>query len=108
MVVDIDHEQRTLEHDRIGTDPALVRTIEREHNAVLEVIGQIATQLSERQEAVLTRQRRLAGEMHDDVLAELAQPERRAEHRAERVAVGILVREYEEALVGAERIDDRG
>ena len=64
-------------------------------------------ELVERHERVLAGQRRVPGEVHVDVLAELAQRERRGEQRPERVAVRVLVRRDEEAVVRAQRLDDR-
>ena len=51
--------------------------------------------------------RRGAGEVHDDVLAERAQAERRRQHRAERVAVGVLVRRRRRTGRAADRRRDR-
>ena len=108
VVVDVDDESCAV--DRVGgrADPALVRTVDCEQHALLEVVRELPAQLAERQKAELARKRRVAREIHEYVFAEGAQAERRAEHRAERVAVGILVRDDEEALVAAKRIRDRG
>jgi len=72
-------------------------------DAVAEVRGTLSAEPAglELEEAVLARKRRLSTEEHDDVLAELLQGEPHAEKRAERVAVGRLVRGHDEAVVVA-------
>ena len=72
------------------------------------VVRQLAAQVVERQERVLAGRVGLAAEEHDAVLAEPVEPELRAEDRAERVAVRVLVRDEQEAVVGADRLRDRG
>ena len=69
MVVDVDREGRLVQHDGIGAEPALVRTIDREQCALGGVGGQLALKLVELQEAVLARERGRAGEEHDAVLS---------------------------------------
>ena len=107
VVVDVDDEPGAVDRVTVGADPALVRAVDGEEHALVEVVGELAAQLVERQEPELARERRFAGEVHDDVLAELAQAERHAEHRAEGVAVRVLVRDDEEAVVAAKRVEDR-
>src|SRR5262249_46748489 len=62
--------------------------------------------LRELEEPVLPRQRRLAGEDHDAVLAELLERRVHREERAERISIGILVRGDEKPFVLADRRDD--
>jgi hypothetical protein len=94
-----------VENLRIGPEPALVRAVDGEQNALVAP-GERPLELVERHERVLARQRRVPGEVHVDVLAELAQRQRRREQRAERVAVRVLVRRDEEAVVRPQRLDD--
>ena len=68
--------------------------------------GSDAAQVVERHPRVLARQRRLAGEVHDRVLAERVERELRREQRPERIAVRVLVRRDEEAVVRADRLGD--
>ena len=50
----------------------------------------------------------IASEEHEAVLAELIESQLRAEDRAERVAVRVLVGDEQEAVVRADRVRDRG
>jgi hypothetical protein len=50
---------------------------------------------------------RLAAEHHHRALAERNEREMRREERPERVAVGVVVRRDDEAVTGAQRLDDR-
>ena len=107
VVVDVDDEQCTIEHDRIRSEPIRLRAVDRDENALLRVVRERAPKLVQLHEPVLPRQRRLAVEVHDDVLAELTQRERCREQRAESVTVGILMGRDEEAVVGAKRLGNR-
>jgi hypothetical protein len=91
----------------VGTQPALVRRIDRDQSAFRRVVRQLPAQILEREEAVLAGERRRAWQEHLAVLAERGQCELRREQRPERVAVGVLVRRDEEALAAADRLDDR-
>ena len=99
VMVDVDHERRALEHGRIGPDPARVRAVEREDDSLGGVVRGAARDPVERHEVVLAGKRRLPGEVHDGVLAELLEGELHGEDRPERVAVGVLVGRDEEAVV---------
>ena len=107
VVVDVDDERRAVQHLRIRPEAALVRAVEREQHAIPCVLRNRAAQVPERHPGVLARQRRLAGEVHDGVLAELVERELGREQRAERVAVGVLVGRDEEPVVRADRVHDR-
>ena len=91
----------------IGPETTLVRAVDRDQDSLCNVVGNAALELLERHEGVLPGERRMPREVHVGVLAELPQRERRGEQRAERVAVRVLVRRDEEAIVGAQRLDDR-
>ena len=108
VVVDVDREARGVEDLRIGPEPAFVCAVDGEQDALGRVVRDASAQVVERHERVLAGQRRVAGEVRDGVLAELPQRERRGEQRSEGVAVRILVRRDEEAVVGPQRLDDRG
>ena len=92
---------------RVRADALLVRAVERDQHALGGVVRRLAPQAVERHEAVLLRQRRVAVEVHRAVLAERVEGELDREQRAERVAVGVLVGDEEEAVVRAERVRDR-
>ena len=69
--------------------------------------GRLGDQAVEREEAVLVRQRELVGgDEHHRVLAERAQHALHRDERAERVAVGVLVRDEQEAVGRADRVED--
>ena len=106
-MVDVDRERRRVERRCVGTEPALVRRVDGDERPLGRIVGELAPQLLERQEAVLARERRRAGQEHQAVLAERGQRELGREQRAERVAVGVLVRRDEEAVGAADRLDDR-
>ena len=107
MVVDVDRELRLQRGHRLRADAVGLRTVDGDEHAVRDVGRHVAQQAVEPHEGVLARQRRVPREVHEDVLAELAERERRREQRAESVAVGILVADDEEAVVRADRIRDR-
>ncbi len=107
VVVDVDDERRAVQHLGIGPEPALVRAVEREQDARRRIVGQRPAQVVERHPRVLARQRRLAGQVHDRVLAERVERQLRREQRPERVAVRVLVRRDEKAVVRADRLRDR-
>ena len=107
MVIDVDDERGLAEDRRVRPDAALVRAVDGEQDARLEVLRRLTEDLAERQEAVLGRERRCARKLHDHVLAQRAQAERGTEHRPERIAVGVLVGNHEKAVVPAEGVDDR-
>ena len=105
VVVDVDDDGGAVDGCRVLADAALVRAVDGEEDALRR--GRPArrgVRPVEREKPVLRRQRGAAGEVHHHVLAERAQPERDREHRAERVAVGVLVRDDEEAVVSADRL----
>ena len=63
MVVDVDHEPaRGRSPVPSGADPTLVRAVDREQHALVDVGRELAHDLVEIEEAVLGRQRRGAGE----------------------------------------------
>ena len=83
--------------------PVDVAAVEEYDGAVGHVGGRFGKTSSSCHEAVLDRQRELLGrEEHHGVLAELGEQHGDAEQRAERIAVGALVRRQQEALVVAE------
>ena len=105
VVVDVDDERRAVQDLWIGPEPALVRAIEREQDPVGGVLRNGATQVSEGHPRVFARQRRLACQVHDGVLAQRVEAELGREQRAERVAVRVLVRRDEKTVVRPDRID---
>ena len=107
VMVDVDRERRRVERRGVGSEPALVGRVDGDERALGRVVRELAAQLLERQKPVLAGQRRRAGQEHEAVLAERRQRELGREQRAERVAVGILVRRDEEAVGAADRLDDR-
>src|SRR5437868_5635733 len=66
----------------------------------------VTPHVTDLQEPILAGKLCVAGQEHHGFLAELAQRERRAEHRPERVAVRVLVCGDEEAVVVADRVRD--
>ena len=79
----------------------------REQHALRQVGGQLAQHLAERHEAVLGREAAPSPARYITTsLPSARSAERRAEHRSERVAVGVLVRDDEEAVVRPERVHD--
>ena len=107
VVVDVDDELRRDEHFRVGAETALVRTVERQQDALGGVVRWLPPQIAEGHPRVLARERSLAGEVHHGVLAEVVERQLHRQEGAERVAVRVLVRGDEEAVVRADRLRDR-
>ena len=107
VVVDVDDERGGVEHLGVGAEPALVRAVERQQDTRRGIVGHGAPKIVERHPRVLARQRRLAGQVHDRVLAERVERQLRGQQRPERVSVRVLVRRDEKAVVRADRLGDR-
>ena len=107
MVVDIDYQRRALQRLWVGADTAFVGTVERQQHALAPVVRQPPPQLGQRHERVLRGKRGVPVEVHDAVFAELVERELHRQDRAERVAVGVLVRDDEKAVVRPDRVRDR-
>jgi len=107
MVVDVHDQPGSVDHVHLGPDAPLARAVEREENSLRRVVRQRPPEPAQVEEAILGRRRRLAGQVHDDVLAERSEGDRHREHRSERVAVGVLVRRQEERIVRPDRLGDR-
>ena len=75
VVVDVERERRQVEDGRIGTESALVRTVDGNERPFGDVGGQFALQVVECEEAVFTGEWRRPGEEHHAVLAERPQCE---------------------------------
>ena len=103
VMIDVDDEVRAVDRSRVGAHAIGLRAIDSDERPLLHVLRQLADQAVELHERVLVRQRSIAREVHDNVLAELAQGQRRREQRAQRVAVGVLVRDDEKPAVLAQR-----
>ena len=105
VMVDVDDERRAVRappgRARAGSRS---RSRARAGRAPAASSGSERPQVVERHPGVLARQRRLAGQVHDRVLAERVERELRREQRPERVAVGVLVRRDEKAVVRADRL----
>ena len=91
-----------------GAHPLDVRAVERDEHALAGVGRELSPDAVEREERVLLRRVGVAAEVHDDVLAEPLECVCEADDRAERVAVGVLVGDEQEALVPAQRLRPRG
>ena len=48
VVVDVDDESRAVERLAVGAEPALVRAVDGEQHALVDVAGKDPTQLGER------------------------------------------------------------
>ena len=107
VMVDVDDERRAVQHLGVGPEAALVRAVEREQDARRGIFGKRPAQVVERHPRVLARQRRLAGEVHDRILAERVERELGRQKRPECVAVRVLVRRDEKAVVRTDRLGDR-
>jgi hypothetical protein len=108
VVVDVDGQRRPVEE--LGRDDAvLLRAVDRHEDTRLCVGRRLAQQPAplELEEAVLVRQETRSAEHHHGVLPERAQREVGREQRSERVPVRVVVRGDDEALVIAQRRDDR-
>ena len=106
VVVDVeDVRLLALERaDRVAVD---VAAVEEDDRALVEVVGQRALQAVELEEAVLVGQRELVGgHVHDRVLAQREQDAVHRHQRAERVAVGVLVRDEHEPRRVAQLVED--
>ena len=107
VVVEVD-DVRALALEEVDRHAVDVPAVEEEERSVLDVGGRLVEDVGERQEAVLERKRELLGvEEHHRVLAELAEDAVHREERAERVAVGPLVRREQEAVALGDRLCDR-
>jgi hypothetical protein len=104
VVVDVEDPRRLLELGRgVAVD---VAAVEEDDRAVLDVLGHGRDELRQLEEAVLVGQRELLGrEERDRVLAHRAQHLLHRRERAERVAVGMLVRGEHEALAVAQLVE---
>ncbi len=101
VVIDVQQARAVAQHARgVAVDVAAVE----EHDGALgDVRGRLLDEAVEREQAVLERQRQIVrGDEHLAVLAERAQQPLHRDERAERVAVGVLVRGQHEALVLAQ------
>src|SRR4029453_15402082 len=101
VVIDVDHERRSVDDARLRADPARARAVDRDEHALSEVARALPPEppLLQLEEPVLTRKGRGAAEEHHDVLAELTERETHREEGAERIAVRGLVRGDDEAVV---------
>ena len=90
MMVDVDRERHAAEDLGIG-DPALVCAVDGEQDPLRDVVGPAPLQVAELHERVLVRERCVAVQDHDRVLAELRECELRGEQRPERIPVRVLV-----------------
>ena len=90
----------------VGAEAALVRTVERDDDALADVRGQLRRSSSSGMKRYSFGSGTVAGQVHDRVLAELVERELRGQERPEGVAVGVLVRREEEALVRPDRVRD--
>jgi hypothetical protein len=91
--------------EEVHRHPIDVAAVEEDDRAVDDVRRRLVEDLLERQEAVLDRERELLrGEEHDRVLAQLAEDLVQGEQRAQRIAVGPLVRGEQEALAVAKHV----
>jgi hypothetical protein len=107
VVVDVDLERYGVEKRTvIRAQAALVRGVDGDKHALAYVVRQTPLEVAELHEPVLVRQRHVAEEVHDGVLAEPAERERRRHERAERISVRVFMGRDEEPLVGPERVDD--
>ena len=98
VMVDVDHVLHAGQQPGVVTEPALVGAVDREQRPLAPVGRQLAPEPAEVHERVLRRQRRVAVEVHDAVLADLVEGELRREDRSERVPVRVLVRDQEKAV----------
>ncbi len=107
VMVDVDDEAGAVDGSGVLTDPPLVRAVDCEQDALGEIVGHLVSRApsSERNRYSAGSGARPVRYM-TGVLAESPQAQREREHRAECVAVGILVRDHEETLVGANRLHD--
>jgi hypothetical protein len=102
MVVDVD-DPRARALERVGGVAVDVPAVQEDDRAVPEVGRGLGDQAVELDEPVLVGQRELVGgHEHQRVLAQPAQQAVHADERAERVAVGVLVRGEQEAVVAAD------
>jgi len=90
-MVDVEHERRAFEWLRLRADPRVVRAVDGDQDTLPPVVREPPPQLVERHERILDRQRSIAVEVHDAVLAELVERELERQDRAKRVTVGVLV-----------------
>ena len=106
VVVDVE-DRRAVALQELDGHPVDVAAVEEDERAVDDVGGRLMEDLLERQEAILDRERELLRRQeHHRVLAELAEDLVHRQQRAERVAVRALVRGEQEALAGADLLDD--
>ena len=103
VMVDVDDGLGVVEDRRILADTACVGAVDGDEHALRDVRRQLAQHLVEAHEPEFGGHVGRAGQVHERVLAELTQAERHREHRPERVAVRIFVRDYEKAIVRGER-----
>ncbi len=99
VVIDIERERDGAEERRSLSHPLRVRAVEGNEDALAAVVGKLAANVADRQESVLGRRIGVAAEHHDGVLAEGVERKLQAEDRSDRVAVRVLVRDEEEAVV---------
>ena len=107
MVVDIDHERGAAEEGRIVAESRLVGTVHRQQDARSGVRGKVAPGPPRSHGPVLAG-RRCRGQLRN-ITASLpsSRSRRGGEQRPEGVAIGVLVRHHQEAVVLAEDRGDR-
>jgi hypothetical protein len=107
VVVDV-HRERRGGDERGLHDSARLGAVDRKEHPLRGVLGRGPTQtaLRELQERVLAGQSGVASEHHHGVLPERAEREMQREERADRVAVGVVVRGDDETVVRAHGLDD--
>ena len=102
-MVDVD-DRRVADLHGVAVEVAAVQEDDR---ALREVRGDVADEPVELEERVLVGQRELvAADEHHAVLVERAHDRLHRDERAERVAVGVLVRHEDEAVGIAQGSDD--
>ena len=103
VVVVIDVDQHLDVAQRRKGVAIEVAAVEEDHRAAREVLGGGGAEAIEAEEPVLVWQRKLVGSDQDHrVLAARPQHARHRDQRPERVAVGVLVGDHDEALAVAD------
>ena len=98
VVVDVERQRHLVEQRRRLPHPLAFAQSSATSTARHGVLGKLAAQLVERQERVLGGRIGVAAQVHDGVLAERVEAELQAEDRPERVPVGVLVGDQQEAV----------
>ena len=110
VVVDVDHHPRAL-MDRGVPHPQLAGAVDRHQHPLPQIGGQVLHDhlVVAHQEREVARDRGVVGVRHHHVVPGGAQGPGEPEHRADRVAVGVVVRGHHEPLAGAgEDLGDLG